>query len=46
MHFFQEVVNLISLLKFVVKETNEDLISTSGTLGWTERERERGLNNT
>jgi hypothetical protein len=37
MHFFQEAVNLISLLKFVIKETNEDLISTSGTLGWNER---------
>lgn len=41
MHFFQEVVNLISLLKFVIKETNEDLISTSGTLGGTEKGRDR-----
>lgn len=40
MLFFQEVVNLISLLKFVIKETNEDLISASGTLGGTEKGRD------
>jgi hypothetical protein len=41
MHFIQEVVKLISLQKFAIKETNEDLISTSGTLGGNERGRDR-----
>jgi hypothetical protein len=42
-YFFREIVNLISLLKFVIKEANEDLISTSRTLGGTEKG-EIGLN--